>query len=721
MAREFNINFNNVEMIDDMDNFLEETQITKVTFEGENKIKSLNSTFKNCPQLSEIEDIDLSELEAIDCMLEGSQPLIVSLINVNNVDLIIGENSLTTAQTIIIKGDSYNKVALQNVIGSLDWLSEQYVFEGTVGEDVFETSEIVEDTNTINIEDTLEQRTIGFEILGQTYNNEIKGKEIVNLIEDVSFDITEDNNEIIHTENLSIVIDSIEGNTYQNLVNGKIGVKLDDYCNHTIDSSNNIIDGKTDRKIKIIEMQGETKQNLNITKNKTFETTLQWYKEITEEDNSFETEQSTVEITEIWGNTENINNIPCSVGELCVDELDNPILDENGDFQYLLEINSYYENESYHKKVLASILLPQPLRSEGNVRDRMYWDYAEECYYLEKKVDGEDLIKLQKLNNKIQLKIQQTVNISVNSLTFPQKIVLTNEQSVAFITELNSNKQYSIHLKARGNKEENTITPTDLSLLSYTLDDYVNMVSSDITLSDRISINANKGITNASCAINFSKLFETLMLNNFQFSCDFSVNSLSNNGAISIQGGFLYKGFEVKGNILNTSTGHLTVTYDFSSKTCSIVSTGAIPINTNTTFGDIDIENSFKIISQNCNITYSNISLTTDGGIYIGEGENKIPIPTSLEIKLGEASEKIRPLINGYNKYIVYITTTTLSNNNLELFGDRIKVEDVVVIEGQYNDYLEYFEGVQSVGVPYNDEYLIELLSNNYDIDWEKL
>ena len=722
MAREFNINFNNVEMIDDMDNFLEELQITKVTFEGENKLKSLKSTFKNCPQLSEVGDIDLSEIEAIDCMIEGSQP-IIHLTNVNNVNLTF-ENSLTTAKSIVIKGDSYNKIALQNILGSLDWQSKQYIFEGTVGEDIFEVSKVVEDINMVTVKDSLEQRTTEFEILGQAYNNEIKGKEKVKLEDDVVFEISDSNNEMSHTEKRPINVEIIEGETYQNLVNGRIGGALQDYYSYTIDPFNNVLDDKIEKVVKVIEIQGDTIENLNATENKIFNTTPKWSKEITESDNSFTINQPIVEITEIWGNTKNIDGTLYSVGELYVDKLGDPILNENGDFQYLLGIE-------VEDSDTVNLLLPQPLRGIEDTRDRIYWDYKEECYYLEKNLDESltvlivpTITKLSKLN-KIRLKTQPTNNINVSCRVYPQKIILTNKQSIASVSKLVSNTQYSVHLKALGGTEENTITQTDLSLLSWALGDYSNTSISDITLSNTISINTNKGVTNSSCSIDFSKLFDTLTFGNFQFSCDFRVNSLSSNSdrAIIIQGGCDYEGFEIKGRVLNATTGHLTVTYDYSSKTCSVVSSGAMPIESNNIpFEENNIENSFKIITQNCNIIYANISLTTDNGVCIGEGENKIPILASLKVDLGGTSKIIKPtFIDGYKGYAIPITTSTISNNYLELTGNGIHIKDISVTEGLYNDYQEYFEGTQSIGTTLKDEYLIELSSNNYDVAWEKL
>lgn len=719
MAREFNINFNNVEMIDGMDNLLEDTQVTKVKFAGDNDLKSLKSTFKNCTQLTTIEgDVNLKEVIEIDCMLEGVQPLEINLANINKLES--ADDAVINAQMIVIKGDSYKKEALQNLLASLDWTSEQYTFDGTVGEDVYTDSAIALGENNVFIPNSLELRNLGLEVLGDTYNNQLRNGDVVNNLKDYAeVKIEENTNEVVVNKEDTFVVEEIKGNTYQNLIEKNIANKLVEKKEYIVNDKNtSFLKDEEKTLYNIVEIKGETIKNLNATSNRAFNTIPLWNKEVTEEDNSFSTDQPIIEVTEIWGNTENIDETLHSVGELYIDKNGDPILDENGNFQYLLEIK-------INEEEITSILLPQPLRSAVDTRDRIYWNYEEKCYYLEKKVDGEDLIKLLKLNNKIQLKTQSTTNINVNSKVYPKKIILTNKQSIVSVSELNSNTQYSIHLKILGNTEENTITSSDLSLLSWTLGDYSNMSTSDITLSNVISINTNKGETSASCSVDFSKLFDTLTTNNFQFSCDFRVNSLSSNNdkSIIIQGGYKNKGFEVKGEVLNAVTGHLTVTYNYSSQTYSIVSTGAMPINIeNTSFGDIDIRNSFKIITQNCNVTYSNISLTTDNGICIGEGENKVPILASLNVNLGGVTTVIKPTFtNGYSEYVISITTSTLLNNNLELTGEGIYVKDIMVLEGQYDVYQEYFEGTKEIGEYENEKYILILTSNNYEEDWNNL
>ena len=222
MAREFNVNFNNVEMTEGMDNLLENTQITKVKFTGDNDLKSLKSTFKDCPNLTAIEgDVNLNEVIEIDCMLEGVNPLEINLANINKLEN--ADNALTTAQSIIIKGDTYKKEALQNLLASLDWLSEQYTFEGTVGENVYLDNEIVLGENEVYIEDSLELRNVGLEILGETYNNQLRDGDVTNSLKDwEEVKIEENMNEITMGKMDTFVLEEIKGNTYQNLIEKNI-------------------------------------------------------------------------------------------------------------------------------------------------------------------------------------------------------------------------------------------------------------------------------------------------------------------------------------------------------------------------------------------------------------------------------------------------------------------------------------------------------------------
>ena len=55
MFKEFNVEFQDVEMIGGADNLLENTKVTKVVMSGDNKMSSLDSAFKNCSELDNIQ------------------------------------------------------------------------------------------------------------------------------------------------------------------------------------------------------------------------------------------------------------------------------------------------------------------------------------------------------------------------------------------------------------------------------------------------------------------------------------------------------------------------------------------------------------------------------------------------------------------------------------------------------------------------------------------
>ena len=89
MFKEFNVEFQDVEMIGGADNLLENTKVTKVVMSGDNKMSSLNSTFKNCSELDNIQGgLDLNGVSDIDNILEGNSLIkSIKLENINNENI----------------------------------------------------------------------------------------------------------------------------------------------------------------------------------------------------------------------------------------------------------------------------------------------------------------------------------------------------------------------------------------------------------------------------------------------------------------------------------------------------------------------------------------------------------------------------------------------------------------------------------------------------------
>lgn len=77
MKRDFNLSFDDVELIGGADNFLEGSKVTKFTLRGSNSLLSLNSMFKNCKHLHTVEgNLDLSEISSITSLFEGCVSLV---------------------------------------------------------------------------------------------------------------------------------------------------------------------------------------------------------------------------------------------------------------------------------------------------------------------------------------------------------------------------------------------------------------------------------------------------------------------------------------------------------------------------------------------------------------------------------------------------------------------------------------------------------------------
>ena len=109
MFKEFNVGFQNVEMIGGADNLLENTKVTKVVMSGDNKMSSLDSTFKNCSELDNIQGgLDLNGVNDIDNILEGNSLIkSIDLKNINNEN-ISANNSFSSIEEINIGGELYN-------------------------------------------------------------------------------------------------------------------------------------------------------------------------------------------------------------------------------------------------------------------------------------------------------------------------------------------------------------------------------------------------------------------------------------------------------------------------------------------------------------------------------------------------------------------------------------------------------------------------------------
>ncbi len=354
MFREFNVKFENVEMIGGSDNILEGTEVTKVIVRGDSKMSSLDSAFKNCSELDTVDgELDLNGVSDIDNMLE--ETLLLKSINVKNVNNpnITATNSISHIEQINIGGEVYDKRAIQNVIGSREWTFNNVTYSGTVAEELqSKTIEIIDD-NKATINNALEQKVREIEITGQTYNNLIIGSGETTLIDELSMESIEGKpNEFNPHLEQEVCVEVIEGQTYQNLVEGKEEKVLIDEFTHTVnDFANTELNPTNDQSVCVEEISGETYQNLIEGKGEykltdTFSTT--W----TESNNSIDNPPSMIEIPEIWGNTvqgycdllsakdfvEHFNNIKWTSSDIYAEHY------SDNTFKVIRNI-SYYANE----------------------------------------------------------------------------------------------------------------------------------------------------------------------------------------------------------------------------------------------------------------------------------------------------------------------------------------------------------------------------------------
>lgn len=262
MFREFNVKFEDVEMLGGADNLLEGTEITKVIVRGDNnKMSSLDSMLKNCNELDTIDgELDLNGVSDIDNLLEGTELVkSINLKNINNEN-ITANNSFPYVESINIGGEVYDKRAMQNVIASKDWTFDNITYSGNVGENLLAKSATMIDDDKTTIKNTLEQKARGFEIIGQTYENLVDGSGEATLLDELTLESIDGSpNEFTPHIEQSVCVETIEGETYQNLIEGKGEYKLTDTFSTTWTESNNSIDNPPSV-IEIPEIWGNTVQ-----------------------------------------------------------------------------------------------------------------------------------------------------------------------------------------------------------------------------------------------------------------------------------------------------------------------------------------------------------------------------------------------------------------------------------------------------------------------------
>ena len=270
MFKEFNVEFQDVEMIGGADNLLENTKVTKVVMSGDNKMSSLDSAFKNCSELDNIQGgLDLNGVSNIDNILEGNSLIKnIDLKNVNNEN-ITANNSFPNVEEINIGGELYNKKAIQNVIASKEWTFDNITYSDVVGDNVIIKEVNVVNDNKLVIKDTLEQKAKEIEIKGQTYENLIQGKGEYNLTDTYSATWTESNDSFENMPNV-IEISEIYGSTVQDESDLSYIQSVGDL--YVDESGEPILDDEGNEQYRL-EIEGTNKNIFSKTKSNPYEET----------------------------------------------------------------------------------------------------------------------------------------------------------------------------------------------------------------------------------------------------------------------------------------------------------------------------------------------------------------------------------------------------------------------------------------------------------------
>lgn len=759
MFREFNVKFEDVEMLGGADNLLEGTEITKVIVRGDNnKMSSLDSMLKNCNELDTIDgELDLNGVSDIDNLLEGTELVkSINLKNINNEN-ISANNSFPHVDQINIGGELYNKKAMQNVISSKDWTFDNITYSGTVGDTIVTKEVNIVDDNKVTIQDTLEQKTKGIEIIGQTYENLVVGSGEATLLDELTLESINGNSKEFnpHLEQ-SVCVETIEGETYQNLIEGKGEYKLTDSFSTTWTESNNSVENPP-AIVEVPEIFGNTVQGyanvvtskmivdsinnstwtdgnsavLNPTDSKLYKVTsansnnidtnnISWiqlkanttysvthysknYKlyfgtyvrcyenpsvvtSITS-GKSFTTGSSGKVFLYPVGYQGQWNWIRCvegkvdlsnynydemdlnyiqSVGDLYVDESGEPILDEEGNEQYKLELISNDGNSNSNK---TTILMPQPLRKIKGYSpkpyyktDKLYWDNEKGNYFIEKNID----IGVVDLSN-CTVSWSGYASSGYYDITFDRKDIYDNI------------------------KTKFTIGDTNICMIG----------TGFILTTPYWLVNQNNGNFKPSECISFK----------------YSNNSLQ------------YR-------TTNTNLTNEDLTEIFRSKSPIIVYGGLnAPQTVETKILEkpsLETYSPKTYISTNTEIQPSQMTVTNKRNL-IDLRKIKSNTDYTLQLKCNEKGNKpIKINLCGKEKDIdatigvnhVNITTNELNDNKLELSGEGNIVSEIIVVEGEMNQYPEYFNGVQStgelqddgtykIGIKTNEGFNISVQTNN--------
>lgn len=663
MFKEFNIKFENVNMIGGTDNLLEGTGVTKVVMGGDNNtLSSLNSMMKNCSELDTIEgSIDLNGVKDMDNLLTGT-PLInnVGFKNINNNNMTI-TNAFDDVATVNIDGVC-TKTAMQNFFKQLGWDYDKHIYTGTmINKTPLLTSEFKGYEN-IQINNTVERASREFELQGQTYQNSVSGQSEKVLVD--PFDHKTDgnlNNEYNMTAVQKLDLKEVQGNTLKNIIDGKKEMTLVNPFDFSTNGGTAYeYTRATSVPMDLKEVKGNTLKNL-ITGGKGEHDLV---KEISVDlkHETVSADGTTVGTCLPIGTKRQISLALDGEFEADITRLElyvNRIGSEVGKkLQYPYDIvNGQYVHSLENGTFTTTITTPIPLigvttsnYTRRNVCNALVWSETDNCYWIEEKVVSRKLY-IDEQFAKIGVFADKTTGETIHAYRFSRNSDLYVTQENPFFYNICDDLKTNAYYYSQHN-DVNTVEvgssggspsmarPMNICLpAEYDTEDKAKAYLK--TLDFVYQINPNH-VQAANYTTSIAQVKRT------------KIPELNKKFTIRVK----------NGNNIFTSKGW---------NVCAI-----------------KLENKAKQFS---------VELSPNKNYYLMYHGQKTNGTTPISVKFNNQTSNITLDSTSMKKYKTTLTTgTTITDNNLYLSGEGNRVKDVMLMEVNTNDTVGFVDNVQSVG-----------------------
>ena len=693
MFREFNVKFENVEMLEGSDNLLEGSKVTKVIMRGDNKMSSLDSAFKNCSELDTIDgELDLNNVGDIDSILENTELLKrLNVKNVNNENMSVN-NAFPNIDELTIGGELYNKKAMQNLIASRDWTFNNINYVDTVGDNVVTKETNINDDNKVTIQDTLEQKARGFEVVGQTYENLIVGNGEVTLLDELTLESVDGSTKEFnpHIEQ-PVCVEVVEGNTVQDESNIYSIGELQEDGTYKIDILSNdgffyvynngkkdsdfIFEGGSREQDNILILAhshvGKIKTDKKYTINKNSKVLVKIVNVDFGQDGGYEFKFCLNNSVVKMVNMDKIYSSITSKGYYIFEyeNLTDNVIESELEFRnyfggyYITEITICEANSSARQST-QSILLPQPLNKIGDIKDKFYWDDDKGHYCIEQNIYKHEVTEV------------DSWNLALFSDVRPNKYMYHVQSSIEDYNKLKTGVNTEIYIAS--NKFTN-VPPYYNGKYAQDIDG-VEFISKSLIWTNRYGL---------MWAINSSKLEGS----NTNYAKKYLKSKLPFD---------MYFVLETP-NIIDLP--HLNRKYSLDTY---------MP-TTYLQCVDTFIQPS-KLLLESDIVRYKPSALETNTD-YTVQFECKEKSDKKVKLNLGGSEKEVEAVV-GLN-HVSITTSSELSKDKLFLSGVGNKVDNVMVIKGEMNQYPSYFDGVANTGVLQGDKYKIDIsVSNGNDFDF---